>query len=122
MKLKLRNKKIIIENNKIPEPAQATPIVYDYELGTNHYKTVLTVNTETYEGTNITVNLDILGSTVSLQVDLYDINDRLIRTYKAEPKFCKLCLVGTQQLMDVYEELQKLYKENQELKEKGDVI
>lgn len=122
MRLKLRNKTITIENNTIPEHVRRTPIVYDYELGTNHYRTVLTVDTKTYEGVNPIINLDILGDTVYLQVDLYDTNNKLMRTYKAEPKFCKLCLVGTQQLIDVYEELQKLYKENQELKEKGDVI
>ena len=48
MILKLRNGKILIEENTIPSDVYNTEVLYDYELGTNHYTTVLTIDGTTY--------------------------------------------------------------------------
>ena len=60
--------------------------------------------------------------TVKIKVELLDTHDSVIRVYEGTFKYLKLCLIGEQSVVDIYEELQRLYKENQELKEKGDVI
>lgn len=123
MILKLRNKRVIIEENTVPDRVNDIQIKYDYELGTNHYKTVLTLNeTQFYVGYNPIVSLDTDKSTVIFKVDLYDTHNKLVREYTGTYNYCKLCLVGTSKLMDVYKELKRLSKENKELKEKGEVI
>lgn len=122
MILKLRNKKIIIEENSIPSDVHHTPITYDYELGTNHYRTILTIENSTYEGLNPEVNLDYDRNDLNIRVELYDTHSTLMRTYTGTYKYLKLCLIGTDNLMDIYKQLKLLYNENVKLKEQGEVI
>ena len=122
MILKLRNGKILIEENSIPSDVSNTEISYDYELGTNHYGTVLIVNDDVYRGLNPKVNLDLGGNEINLQVKLLDSRKRVIRKYTGTYKYLKLCLIGTSELMDVYKQLELLYNENVKLKEQGEVI
>lgn len=122
MILKLRNKTITIEEGGIPAFTAGVSIRYDYELGTNHYKTLLYINDQLYEGMYPLVPLDLDTDTVKIKVELIDTHDSVIRKYEGTFKYLKLCLIGEQSIVDIYEELQRLYKENKELKEKGDVI
>lgn len=122
MILKLRNKQIIIEEGGIPAFTAGVSIRYDYELGTNHYKTLLYINDQLYKGMYPLVPLDLDTDTVKIKVELLDTHDSVIRVYEGTFKYLKLCLIGEQSIVDIYEELQRLYRENKELKEKGDVI
>lgn len=122
MILKLRNEKIIIEGTRIPALCVGVPISFDYELGTNHYKTVLTVSDKKYIGVYHVIPLDLLEDEVTFKVELLDTHDTIMRTYTGTFTYIKMCMVGDKKLIDMYEELQKLYKENQELKEKGELI
>lgn len=122
MILKLRNKQITIEEGGIPAFTAGVSIRYDYELGTNHYKTLLYINDQLYKGMYPLVPLDLDTDEIKIKVELLDTHDSVIRKYEGTFKYLKLCLIGEQSIVDIYEELQRLYKENQELKEKGDVI
>lgn len=122
MILKLRNGKIIIEENTIPSDVYNTPISYDYELGTNHYRTILTVEDTVYEGHNPKVNLDYSKPSLSLNVHLLDAHKCIIKSYTGTYKYMKLCLIGSDNLMDIYKQLELLYNENVKLKEQGEVI
>lgn len=122
MILKLRNGKIIIEENTIPSDVYNTSISYDYELGTNHYKTILTVEDTVYEGHNPKVNLDYSKPRLRLNVHLLDAHKRIIKSYTGTYKYMKLCLIGSDNLMDIYKQLELLYNENVKLKEQGEVI
>lgn len=122
MILKLRNKKITIENIGTPECTASVPIVFDYELGTNHYKTHTTIMGITYVGSYITVPLDLHTSVLPIMVELLDDHDKVMRRYTGTFSYLKLCLIGTTDIFNIYEQLHQVSKELQELKEKGDVI
>lgn len=122
MILKLRNGKIIIEENRIPTLCVGVPISFDYELGTNHYKTILTVLDKKYEGAYNVIPLDILDKEVSFKVELLDTHNTIMRTYTGTFTYMKMCMIGYPNIIDLYNELQRLYKENEELKEKGELI
>ena len=122
MTLKLRNGKIYIEDNTTPERADAVHISYDYELGTNHYKTVLTVDGKQYAPSTNILPMYNFTDTVILKVELFDSHDTLMRVYEGTFSFMRLCLIGTKELIDIYDEVQFLQQENKELREKGDVI
>lgn len=122
MILKLRNKRIIIEDNQIPEDVYNTHIVYDYELGTNHYKTVLQIENDVYFGNSPKVNLDYNIDEINFNVKLIDVHGRCVREYSGVYRFKKLCLIGIHELMDVYKQLKQLQEENTKLKEQGEVI
>lgn len=122
MILKLRDGKIIIGDNRIPSETSGTYITYEYELGTNHYDTVLTIEGRLYYGKNPKVQLDFNKPYINLKVELYDTNHKLMRVYTGSYHYLKLCLLGNMNLIDIYNELKLLYNENRELKEKGEVI
>jgi len=122
MILKLRNGKILIEENSIPSDVRNTEISYDYELGTNHYDIVLHIEDTIYKGVNPKVNLDFNKDTINLQVELFDTHGTSMRKYIGKYKYLKLCLIGTSELMDIYKQLELLYNENVKLKEQGEVI
>lgn len=122
MILKLRNETITVEANEIPLNTSSTFITYDYELGTNHYDTVLTVCDRVYKGKNPEVNLDCNYPFIGIKVELFDTNERLMRVYTGIFSYIKLCLIGTSELIDVYKQLEILYNENIKLKEQGEVI
>ncbi len=122
MILKLRNNNIIIEDNSIPVDVRKAKIIYDYELGTNHYKTILKINDKVYEGPNPIADLDLKSDTLLLKVELLDTHNRLMRTYTGTYKYIKLCLIGNTKLIDTYEQLKVLQEENTKLKEQGEVI
>lgn len=122
MILKLRNGKILIENNSIPSDVYNTVIQYDYELGTNHYKTILYIEDAVYEGNAPQINLDYNKTNLNLKVELIDTHDRVVRSYGGTYAYLKLCLLGTPNLIDIFEQLKLLYNENIKLKEQGEVI
>jgi hypothetical protein len=122
MILKLRNGRIIIEESGTPELTSGVRISFDYELGTNHYKTRLTVADTVYDGKYIIAPLDLNSSRVFLKVELLDNRDVVMRSYIGSFTYMKLCLIANDDIVNVYEELQRLTKENKELREKGDVI
>lgn len=122
MILKLRNGKILIEENTIPSDVYNTEVLYDYELGTNHYTTVLTIDGNTYTGNNPKINLDLNKSKINFKVELFDSHNKSMRIYTGVYNYLKLCLIGTSNLMDVYKQLEILYNENVKLKEQGEVI
>lgn len=123
MILKLRNKKIIIEQNNVPENVNNVHIQYDFELGTNHlYPRLIVNNTDIFEGDHIDVNLDYAGPSINLVVELYDAHNILMRRYVCVRKYHKTCTLGDTKHIDIYKELERVYKELKELKEKGEVI
>jgi hypothetical protein len=122
MILKLRDGKILISNNTIPSETSGTYITFEYELGTNHYDTVLSVNGHMYYGKNPKIELDFEDPLLTFKVDLYDVNKRLMRTYEGTYNYLKLCLIGNNNLIDIHKQLELLYNENEKLKEKGEVI
>lgn len=122
MILKLRNGNILVEENAIPSDVSNTCITYDYELGTNHYDTVLTVLGSVYTGSNPCISIDTNANCIEFKVELLDTNERLMRVYTGVYEYKKLCLIGTNELMDVYKQLEILYNENIKLKEQGEVI
>lgn len=122
MILKLRNGKILLENNTIPLNINDTIFSFDYELGTNHYTTVLHINGKKYIGLNKILDLDLNTDTVELKVELYDTNNTCMKIYTGTFKYLKLCLLGDNRLVDIYEQLKFLHEQNIMLQEKGDVI
>ena len=122
MILKLRNNKIIIQDNTIPSYVFGTSVSYDYELGTNHYTPILYIKDDVYTGTNPIVKLDLDTHEVNLRVELQDTHGKCMRVYTGTYTYIKLCLIGTSELMDVYKQLELLYNENVKLKEQGEVI
>lgn len=122
MILQLRNKKIHLKENTVPSSVDAVTIRYDFELGTNHYKPVLTINSTVYNDIFPTVPLDLNTDKLNIRVDLYDTHGRIMRSYSNTFNYKRLCLIGTDTLVDIYKKLQEVYKENIELKEKGEVI
>ena len=122
MILQLRSDKIYVRENTVPEYLGAVSIRYDFELGTNHYRPVLSVNGVVYEDISPTITLDLNTPTVVFKVDLYDSHARIVKTYTGTFNYLKLCLVGTDTLVDILEKAKELYKENIKLKEQGEVI
>lgn len=122
MILKLRNGKITIEDNSVPELTRNVCIAYDYELGTNHYTTLLHANNITHVGPVANVALDFETPIINLKVELLDTHNRVVKTYTGSFKYIKMCLIGTSELVNVYKKLQELQEENTRLKEKGEVI
>ena len=123
MILKLRNKTIIIEQNNVPENVNNVHIHYDFELGTNHlYPRLIVNNTDIFEGDHIDVDLDYTGHSIDLVVELYDTNNIVMRKYVCVSNYYKTCTLGDIKHIDIYKELERVYKELKELKEKGEVI
>lgn len=122
MILQLRSDKIYVRENTVPEYLGAVSIRYDFELGTNHYRPVLSVNGVVYEDISPTITLDLNTPTVVFKVDLYDSHARIVKTYTGTFNYLKLCLVGTDTLVNILEKAKELYKENIKLKEQGEVI
>lgn len=123
MIFKLRNGVITVTHNNITEPAKRTHIRYDYEFGTNHLVPILVVNNkEQYKGDNVEVNFDLPNEEVILDVYLHDKYNNIIKRYHSVYICHKMCTIGTKQFVDIYNELERLTKENESLKEKGEVI
>ena len=122
MILQLRSDKIYVRENTVPEYLGAVSIRYDFDLGTNHYRPVLSVNGIVYEDISPTITLDLDTPTVVFKVDLYDSHARVVKTYTGTFNYLKLCLVGTDTLVNILEKAKELYKENIKLKEQGEVI
>lgn len=122
MILQLRNKTIHLKENTVPSSVDAVTIRYDFELGTNHYKPVLTINGTIYNEIFPTISLDLNTDRLDIRVDLYDTHGCIMRSYSNNFNYKRLCLIGTDTLVDIYDTLQVVYKENIELKEKGEVI
>ena len=119
MILQLRNNKISIKNNNVPEYMNSVRIVYDYELGTNHYKTVLYINGVEFHKQD---KLEFDTPVLEFKVELYDTHSTLMKVYTGEFLYTKLCLIGDSKLMNVYKQLQQLQEENKQLKEQGEVV
>lgn len=123
MILKLRNNTILIEQNNVPENVNSMYIQYDFELGTNHLYPRLIVNdVHVFEGNHIKVSLDYPVDTLKLIVELYDTHNTIIRRYTQTFNYYKMCTLGDAQHIDIYKELERVYKEIKEIKEKGEVI
>jgi hypothetical protein len=122
MILKLRNNKVIIENSQEPENANKVYISYDYELGTNHLTPKLTINENTYFGNNIYIPIDINTNCIDIKVELLDTRKRVIHRYTNTLQYYKMCAIGDVDTLDIYTRYEKLKKEFEKLKEKGDVI
>lgn len=122
MILRLRNGLITIKDNGLPTSTKEVHITYDYELGTNHYTTVLYINNRIHKGNVIDIDLDIDGDTLDLKVELLDAHKHVLKEYKGSFSYLKLCLIGTDKIPDMYKKLKELYNENKKLKEKGEVI
>ena len=123
MILKLRNDKIIIDRNNVPEKVDDIIITYDFELGTNHYDVKLTVDdAHVHYGNNLRFKYDSPRSSIDMKVELIDTHGTIMRTYTGTYQYYKMCAIGEQKLIDVYKELERLYIENKELKERGEVI
>lgn len=123
MILKLRNGVIEITHNNITEEAKHVYVTYDYEFGTNHLTPLLIVNKKSrYNGDGVEVNLDVATPEVTLDVYLCDKFNNIIKKYTSSYICYKMCTLGTKEYVDIYAELDKLRKENQQLKEKGEVI
>lgn len=122
MILKLRNGKIIIDDKGTPELTSGVQVTFDYELGTNHYKTRLTIAGTVYEGTYIIAPLDFDSTKIDIKVELLDPHNVIMRTYTGTFEYMKLCIIDSKDIRNLYSELERLMKENKELREKGDVI
>ena len=123
MILKLRNDKIIIDRNNVPEKVDDIIITYDFELGTNHYNVKLTVDDiHIHYGNNLRFKYDSPKSSIDMKVELIDTHGTVMHTYTGTYPYYKMCAIGEQKLIDVYKELERLYIENKELKERGEVI
>ena len=122
MILKLRNGKILIENNTVPSDVHNTIVCYDYELGTNHYKTLLYIEDKVYEGSAVNTQIDYNKPQIEFKVELIDTHNRVVRKYTGTYIYLKLCLIGTSEITDIYKQLELLYNENVKLKEQGEVI
>lgn len=123
MILKLHNGAITVLNNNITEHIKNITVTYNYEFGTNHLAPLLIVNgKDQYHGNNVTINLDLPDPEVTLDVYLCDKFNTIVKHYKSSYICYKMCTLGTKEFLDIYAELDKLQKENQELKEKGEVI
>ena len=55
-------------------------------------------------------------------IELYDKNNNIVRKYNSTYILYKMCVVGKKEYINIFDELERLRKENQELKEKGEVI
>lgn len=123
MILKLRNEKIFIEKNSVPEHVDNIIVMYDFELGTNHYGVKLTIDdTVVHYGNYLTFKYDSNKPSVNLKVELYDTHDTVMRTYTGTFNYYKTCLIGDDKLIDMHKELERLTILVKELQEKGEVI
>ena len=122
MILKLNNKTIKVFQNNVPDNVHKVDITYEFELGTNHLTPVLEVNGKQYIGNNIVIDLDYPHETIKLQVKLLDAYGNLVKLYTGTFLYYKMCVIGDLRFTDVFSELTRLYKENRELREKGEVI
>lgn len=123
MILKLHDGVIDITHNNTTEPANRVFVSYDYEIGTNHLVPLLIVNaSDSYFGDNVKINLDLPNPEVSLTVYLVDKQDNIIRKYTSTYTCYKMCLLGTKDYINIFNEIERLQKENAILKEKGEVI
>lgn len=120
MILKLYKNQVFIEPHRIPEDVHSVEIEYQYELGTNHLKPKLTINNKIY--TTNPIHLDLSIDNVVIKVELLDAYGNVVHTYHGNYKYKKTCTIGTEQHMDVYNELYRLYKEYKKLKDQGEVI
>lgn len=120
MILKLHKNKIHIIQNKIPENVNDINIKYIYETGTNHLVPHLYINGVFYRHNKI--KLDLKEPDINVVVYLMDTYNKPVHTYKGTFNYYKLCAIGTHELVDVYEELQRAYAEIEKLKAEGEVI
>ena len=123
MILKLRNNEITVFNNSVPENVNNIKIMYDFETGTNHYDVKLTVDdTVVHYGNTLIFKYDSPKDKIDLKVELIDTHGTVMRTYTGSFNYYKMSAIGDDTLINVYKELDRLYAENQKLKEQGEVI
>lgn len=122
MILKLNKKTIEIFQNNVPDNIHKVDITYEFELGTNHLTPVLEINNKQFIGNNIVIDLDYPQDYINLQVKLIDVHGNIVKLYTGTFLYYKMCIIGDQRFIDIFYELRRLYKENKELKEKGEVI
>lgn len=122
MILKLNKKTIEVFQNNVPDNIHKVDITYEFELGTNHLTPVLEINNKQFIGNNIVIDLDYPHDYINLQVKLIDVHGNIVKLYTGTFIYYKMCIIGDQRFIDIFHELRRLYKENKELKEKGEVI
>lgn len=129
MVLKLAQGSIQVLNNNIPEDLSNTQITYRYELGTQGLTPVLYIHGDVYTGkkVNVTFNkiFDRLSAdehSITLQVDLIDTENHVIRSYKNEFIYMKTFTLGTKEQIDVYKALALAYNKIEELEKKGEIL
>lgn len=122
MILKLNNKTIKVFQNNVPDNIHKVDITYEFELGTNHLTPVLEANGKQFIGNNIVIDLDYPQDTINLQVKLLDAYGNIVKLYTGTFLYYKMCVIGDLRFTDIFYELTRLYKENRELREKGEVI
>lgn len=120
MILKLHKKKVHVIQNKVPEHVNKMTINYIYETGTNHLHPQLFINGILYN--RKVIRLDLKEPGINIVVNLLDSHNNIVHTYTGTFEYYKMCAIGTSELVNVYEELQRAYDEIEKLKTEGEVI
>ena len=122
MILTLRNNKITVHQNAIPESVYSVHIKYEFELGTNHLTPMLYINSKTYRGDNINIPLDYNKPTIYIKVELLDSYNKPVKVYTGTFNYYKTCTIGDSDHVNLYRKITQLEEKITKLEEKGEVI
>lgn len=122
MILTLRNNKITVHQNAIPESVYSVHIKYEFELGTNHLNPVLYINDNIYKGDDINIPLDYGKPVIYIKVELLDSYNRPVKVYTGTFNYYKTCTIGDADHVNLYRKITQLEEKITKLEEKGEVI
>jgi hypothetical protein len=96
MKLKLADKKVELIQMKVPELIERTYLEYEFELNTQHLHPVLTIAGKEYKKYNTFITLpDISSKEITIKVELFDDNNKVIHIYESILEYNKYQITGT---------------------------
>lgn len=122
MILKLRNNKIEILQNDVPDNIKNIQIYYDFEYGTNHLSPVLNVMGNVYNGKSPMISLNKIVDNLDMVVYLCDHYGTIIKTYKGSFICYNMLRIGDANIINIHKELERVYSELKKIKEIGEVI
>jgi hypothetical protein len=96
MILKLKNKIVGIEQMRFPELLNNTYIKYVFEKNTEHLHPVLTLNSFSYRGNNIFINIPegSFEGSVTIKVELFDEHNKIIKIYENNLEYNRYQITG----------------------------
>lgn len=95
MKLKLTQGKVEIVQMEVPELIQHTYLEYVFEENTKHLHPILTIAGKEYKEYNTFIELpDISSKEITIKVELFDDNNKVIHIYESNLEYNKYQITG----------------------------